>query len=162
MPDIATLIPVVALSLLPVSFAVVYVQSRRARSSMGSVVETFPLRPSLQFIGILLAAPVLIALNFIRDFDLLTVFAISGVGVLGFYIACREMTFGGVSGVYENGLIWNGSALAFPDVDSAVAEDANTLLITLRDRARRRFFSNDTARIERVLALLREKGAAGE
>lgn len=148
--------PIVALSLLPLSLIVVCAQARRARSSMGTLVEPFPIRPSLQFIGILVAAPVLIALNLIRDFDPLTVFAISGVGVLGFFIACREMAFGRVSGIYDKGIIWNGSAIAFADVDSAVAEDASTILITLRDRAQRRFFSNDSIRIERVLALLRE------
>ncbi len=162
MPDIATLMPVIALVLLPVSLVAVLAQARRARRAMGAVVEGFPLRPSLQFVGIFAAAPVLIALNFIRDFDLLTTFAVSGVGVLGFYIACRELAYGRVSGIYEGGIIWNGSAIAFGDVDSAAAEDPYTVVITLKDRARRRFFSNDTGRIGRVLALLRENGAGGE
>lgn len=162
MPDIATLMPVVALALLPVSLVVALAQASRARVSVGVLVEPFPLRPSLQFIGILAASPVLIGLNFMRDFDPLTVFAISGVGVLGFYIACREMAFGRIAGIYGDGIIWNASAISFADVDSAVMEDPFTAVITLKDRSRRRFFSNDPAKIDRVLALLREKGADGE
>ncbi len=162
MPDIATLIPVVGLLCLPVSLVVAFSQAARDRRAMGTLAERFPLRPSLQFIGILAAAPVLIALNFIRDFDLLTVFAITGVGVLGFHIACREMAYGRVSGIYENGIIWNGSAISFDDVGSAAGEDPNTVVITLNDRARRRFFSSDPDRAARVLALLREKGAGPE
>jgi hypothetical protein len=162
MIDVATLIPKLALFMLPVSAVYVAFAAGRARAAMGALRQSFTARPSFQFIGILLLTPTLIALNFIRYFDALTVFAISGVGVLGFHVAARELSFALIAGIYENGVVVNGAAVFFETVDSAREEDPHTALVVFKDRATKRLFSGDIARARSILAAFRAFGIPAE
>lgn len=147
------IITIAAFALLPVSAIAVFVRMRGILRRLGERREAFPVKSPLQFAGILILAPVLVALPLIRDFDMLTVFAISGVGVMGFFIACQEIAFARHGGICANGVIWNSTWVLFGDVDSVVKSDPNTLMILLRDRSQKFFVSANKETVERVARL---------
>lgn len=147
------IITIIAFALLPVSAIAVFARMRGILRQLGERSEAFPVKSPLQFVGILILAPVLVALPLMRDFDMLTVFAISGVGVMGFFIACQEIAFARHGGICANGVIWNSTWVLFSDVDSVVKSDSNTLMILLRDRSQKFFVSTNTETVERVARL---------
>ena len=147
------IITIVSFALLPVSAIAVFIRMREILGRLGGRTEAFPVKSPFQFAGILILAPVLIALPLFRDFDILTVFAISGVGVMGFYIACQEIAFARHGGICANGVIWNSTYVLFADVDSVVKSDPNTLMILLRDRTQKYFVSTNAETVGRVAGL---------
>lgn len=150
MPQTTIIITIVAFALLPVSAVAVFARMTGIVRLLGERTETFPPKSPFQFVGILILAPILIALPLIRDFDPLTVFAISGVGVMGFYIACQEIAFARHGGICSKGVIWNSTWVLYEDVDSIARSDPNTLMIVLNDRTRKFFVSSDTELVSRI------------
>ncbi|ULQ60930.1 hypothetical protein K7I13_06645 [Brucepastera parasyntrophica] len=154
---IAEIIPAVSFCLLPVIFIVCFVRSRSLRKKMGARELVMPQKYRLQFLGVLCSAPILIGLTYIRKFDALSVTAICGVGVLGFFIAIQDILYSGISGVYENGLIWNSSYLFFNDIDEVSLPEEATLVLLTKDRTRKVFSSNDTALLTNVKEVIEKK-----
>lgn len=132
----ATAVPVAAYCLLPFCVLQIVLTVRADRRRLGERRECF-LRPyRLQFFGVMLVTPVLIGLNFFREFDLIVRLAITGVGVLGFYIAFHDMFFARMGGLYENGLVWHGSRVFFDELDFIERPDPYTVVFQTLDRNR--------------------------
>ncbi len=150
MISVATAIPVVAYVLLPFCVLQIAWSVRADKRRLGERVECF-LRPyRLQFFGVMLVTPILIGLNFFREFDAYVRIAICGVGVLGFYIAFHDMLYARMGGLYENGLIWHGSRILFDELDFIERPDPYTLVFQLRDRTRLTSVFGDSAAADRV------------
>lgn len=157
----ATVIPLVGFALLPISALYVVLLSRSLRSRLGARVECF-LRPvRFQFFGVMACAPTLIALNFIRDFDPAVRIAITGVGVLGFYIALHDMLFARLGGLYEKGLIWRGTCVFLEDIDLLERPDPYTVIIQTLDRSRITLAADKAETADRIAAHAR-RFAPGE
>lgn len=152
MISIASAIPAVAFCLLPAAAVQIAILARVARSRLGERRECFVRTLRLQFLGVMACTPVLIALNYIRDFDLLVRFAISGVGVLGFYIALHDMYFARLGGLYDNGIVWRGAIVYFDELDFIEKPDPFTVVFQTRDRTRTTVVMNDRAAADRVAA----------
>ena len=152
MPSYAIIIPAAALCLLPACAAVVLLRLRKA---LGPAIEKFSGKIRLQFIGVILASPLLVSLLFIRSFDPLSTFAIAGTGVIGFYIACQDLFFSRYCGVYARGIVWNGSWIEFVSVESWRRLDPYSLSLLLIGREKRIFAFPDSALLDRVSAFAR-------
>ncbi|MCD1655664.1 hypothetical protein K7J14_13280 [Treponema zuelzerae] len=154
MPSYAIIIPAAALCLLPACAAVVLLRLRKALRAVGPAIEKFSGKIRLQFIGVILASPLLVSLLFIRSFDPLSTFAIAGTGVIGFYIACQDLFFSRYCGVYARGIVWNGSWIEFVSVESWRRLDPYSLSLLLTGREKRIFAFPDSALLDRVSAVL--------
>lgn len=150
----AMIIPLFGLVLLPLSALLVGVRAVWVRSLMGRREFAFPRALKFQFVGVLLCAPVLIFLNYVRDFDLIAKIAITGTGVLGFHIALADIVNGHLGGIYENGIVWNGSAVFFRDLDGYVLPDAVSVLLQTRNRERRIIVPESPSVLGRLVAKL--------
>ena len=128
------LLPVISLAFLPVLILFIYVRNLRVLKQLGAVRESFSHKIRYQFVGVLLIAPILIALLFIRKFDFLTSFAICGTGLIGFYIAVHDISCSKRCGVYEKGLVWNGSWVFFSNIDTWERVDPLTITLVMNDR----------------------------
>jgi len=152
MISVATAIPVVAYCLLPLGVLKIAFSVRTVKRRLGERLECF-IRPyRLQFFGVMAVAPILIGLNFVRDFDAVVRVAICGVGVLGFYIAFHDMFFARMGGLYENGVIWHGSCVYFGDLDFIERPDPYTVVFQTRQRDRVTMVLADAAAAERIAA----------
>lgn len=148
----ATAIPVVAYCLLPLSLVKIVLSIRADKRRLGDRKECF-LRPyRLQFFGVMIVTPILIGLNFFREFDVYVRFAICGVGVLGFYIAFHDMFYARMGGLYENGLVWHGSRVFFDELDFFERPDPYTIVFQTRDRTRVTVVLGDSCAADRVAA----------
>lgn len=156
------LVPAIAFVLLPVSALFSYLRSRLIVRSLGALETPFVRRLRKQFFGIMFCTPVLIALNYIRDFDLLVRIAVSGVGVLGFYIAFHDMLFSLLGGIYEKGIVWNGTWVLFEDIDFLDERDTHTLTFQMKDRTRKDFVTVSGEFRDAVIARMTEKTVSPE
>lgn len=147
-------IPLAGLVLLPLCALLVTVRAVCVRARMGRREFSFPRALKFQFVGILLCTPVLICLNYLRDFEPIAKIAITGTGVLGFYIALVDLINGRLGGIYENGIVWNGSALFYRDLDGYVLPDAVSVLIQTRNRERRIIVPGSAPVLDRLVAKL--------
>lgn len=154
MIDPATIVPLVAFALLPIETVYLIIRVRLIKKSMGEREESLARRLRKQFFGVMFCTPILIALNYIREFDLIVRIAISGVGVLGFYIAVHDMLFSLIGGIYRNGIVWYGAWVLFKDIDCIELVDPYTLVIQLKDRTRKVFAPGTSAPVEHVAALI--------
>jgi hypothetical protein len=147
-------IPLAAFALLPVTALFILIRAHLLERKMGPCEQPCPRKISLQFFGVMLCTPVLIALNYVRDLDVLTRIAVCGVGVLGFYIALHDLVFSRINGIYRNGLVWHGTSVFFSDIDTVENLGPATFLVTLHDRSRVTIVaSSDTQAAQIRLAL---------
>jgi hypothetical protein len=147
-------IPVIALALFPPCAVWVIIRRAVLLRKLGSLRSPFPRKAQLQFIGILVCTPVLPLLNFVRHFDALTQFAISGTGLLGFYIALYDLLLVRIGGVYENGILWNAGVAFFSGVASFSRVDPRTVEVVEAGGSRRVFSFPDEASAEAAFASL--------
>jgi hypothetical protein len=141
-----TLIPVIALALFPLCAVYVVIRRSLLLRKLGALQLTFPRRSQLQFIGILACTPVLVLLNFFRHFDALTQFAISGTGLLGFYIALNDLLLVRIGGIYKNGVLWNAGVSFFGAISSYTRVDSHTIEVMDVSMTRKAFvFPDETA-----------------
>lgn len=134
------LLPGVSLSLLPFIALVVYFKISRIIHQMGNKIEFFSHKIRYQFFGVLLISPILIGLLFFRKFDILTSIAICGTGLIGFYIAIHDITCSRKCGIYEKGLMWNGTWVFFDSIDSWERTDPFTVSVMMKDRTLKHLF----------------------
>ena len=137
-----TLIPAVALAVLPLCALFFLIRRRFLLKSLGSRTVAFPHRMQFQFIGILVCAPSLIALNFIRELGIEAAFTLSATGVFGFCIALADVFLIRVGGVYENGIIWNTATILYSDVESFAQLDPFCIELYEVGFVKRLFFSS--------------------
>jgi len=129
------LIPVVALALLPLLSAVLILRAVSIGRKMGAPLWLLNRRPRLQFLGVLVCSPLLIAVNLLRDFGPVTVFVISLTGLLAFAIALTDLLYSGMMGVYENGIVWNSVSVCFSSVTGFNWVDPYTLSLRITGRS---------------------------
>lgn len=140
-----TPIPAIALALFPLCAVWVIIRRALLLRKLGSLRSPFPRKSQLQFIGILVCTPVLPLLIFVRDFDALTQFAISGTGLLGFYIALYDLLLVRIGGIYENGLLWNAGVALFAEVASFSRIDGRSIEVLDAGGNRKAFVFPDEA-----------------
>ncbi len=150
MYDYASNVPVVSLVLLPLSALQVVVSTLVIKRRMGPLVEAFCPRFHLQFVGILIFSPVLIALAWYRGFTSLPLFALCGVGVIGFYIAARDLFVSRFTGAYEEGVLWSNATVLYDRIDSLVHLDPYTLVFVLLDGTEKIFAAEDEQTVLRL------------
>lgn len=151
------IIMIIAYGTLPLIMAITFYRLKKTLATLGKNIQSFPARPAYQFIGILIASPSLIALPLIRSFDFLTIFAITGVGVMGFFIAFQELIYSRYSGLYEKGIVWNAISVKFEDIDRIEKEGSNTIVFILFDRTKKVLVCQDETialRIEQAISTL--------
>ena len=158
MMHLATIIPAISFCLLPVCAVILLLQLRVLKKKMGPCEYIFPHKFRMQFIGIMVCAPVLIGLNYFRNFDALTVFAICGVGVLGFYIAFHDILYMSVGGIYENGLIWNSAFLFYDTIDTVSHFEKTTIEIMTKDRNKKCIEFENQKIISQIIEKLKSIG----
>ena len=103
---------------------------------------------------ILVSTPALIALNYFRELGAASVFAVSGVGVLGFAIGLRDLLYTRMSGIYENGLVWTASSAFYADVAGYRRGETGSIVVEMRDRAEKPIVEVDDAMLDRIAAKL--------
>lgn len=150
MNDYASIVPLVSLGLLPLITVYVVLHTLLVRRRMGALVESFCPRFHYQFLGILLFSPALIALAWYRGFTSLPLFALCAVGVIGFYIAVRDLFVSRLTGVYEQGVLWSNAAVSYEDLDSLVQVDPFTLSFVLQDGSEKIFAVEDEDAVSRL------------
>lgn len=150
MYDYASIVPVASFALLPFSALYVIITTSIIRRRLGSSVESFVPRFHYQFCGVLFLSPALIALAWYRGFISLPLFALCAVGVIGFFIAFRELYISRMTGVYENGVLWSSGHVYFDDLDSLVQVDAFTLNFVDLDGHERIFSVGDESLVTRM------------
>lgn len=136
--------------LLPVAAAILIRRVFKLKKNMGALEYAFKKGPPILHALILIMTVVLIGLNFIRELDLLTVFAVCGAGVLGFAITFKDLLFTHASGIYANGIIWPASFVFCADVDEYRKDDDGSLVVLTRDRTRKHIVLNNASLIERI------------
>ena len=150
MYDYASIVPVVSLGLLPLITLFVVVNTLTIRRRLGSLVESFRPRFHYQFLGVLLFSPALIGLAWYRGFTSLPLFALCSVGVIGFYIAVRDLFVSGLTGVYEQGVLWSNGAVSFDELDALVQLDPLTLSFVMTDGTEKIFVGENEESISRL------------
>jgi hypothetical protein len=156
---IAILVPAFALAVLPVSVLFFLVRRHFLLKRLGPKSFAFPHRMQFQFIGILVCAPSLIALNFFRDLGLSASIALSATGVFGFCVALADVFLIRVGGVYENGIVWNTAAILYSDVESFARLDPFCIELRESDVARRLLVFDDPELVTLVLSRLESASA---
>jgi hypothetical protein len=150
MYDYASIVPLVSLALLPLSALYVVVNTLILKRRMGPLVESFCPRFHFQFLGVLLFSPALIALAWYREFTSLPLFALCGVGVIGFYIAVRDLFVSRFTGAYRDGVLWSNAMVRYDDIDSLVLLDSCTLVFVLRNGHEKIFAAEDEEAVSRL------------
>ena len=112
-----------------------------------------------QFIGILVCAPSLIALNFFRDLGLAASFTLSATGVFGFCVALADVFLIRLGGVYENGIVWNTATILYSDVESFARLDPFCIELHEDDLAKRLLVFDDPELVSLVLSRLESASA---
>ncbi|HHU36117.1 MAG TPA: hypothetical protein GXZ47_02695 [Treponema sp.] len=152
MYDFATIVPVVSLVSLPLLAGFVVVQTLLARRRLGSLTEAFFPRFHYQFVGVLIFSPLLIILAWYRNFSSLPLFALCSVGVIGFYIAARDVFISKLTGVYEYGVLWSNASVLFTSIDSLIKVDEHTLSFVLTNGSVKIFAAEDESSVSRLEA----------
>ncbi len=150
MIDYASIVPMVSLVLLPLITVYVVLHTLLIRRRMGMLLESFRPRFHVQFLGVLIFSPALIILAWYRDFTSLPLFALCAVGVIGFYIAVRDLYISRLTGVYERGVLWSNAAVCFDKLDSLVQLDPFTLSFVLFDGSEKIFAVEDEDAVSRL------------
>lgn len=150
MNEYASIVPLVSLALLPPLAVYVIIHTLLTRRRMGLLVESFRPRFHYQFFGVLLFSPALILLARYRGFTSLPLFAFCAVGVIGFYIAVRDLFVSRLTGVYEQGVLWSNAAVYFDNLDSLVQIDPFTLSFVLQDGSEKIFAVEDEDAVTRL------------
>lgn len=150
MNDYVSIVPLVSLAILPPVAVYVIIHTLLTRHRMGPLVESFCPRFHYQFLGVLLFSPALIVLAWYRGFTSLPLFALCAVGVIGFYIAVRDLFVSRLTGVYERGVLWSNAAVSFDDLDSLVQVDPFTLSFVLQDGSEKIFAVEDEDAVSRL------------
>lgn len=150
----ALIIPVAGFALLPICAVILFFRRFRLLGRLGLREIAFPNRMQLQFIGILVCAPVLVALCFWRDFDPLVMFALSLTGVFGFSIALCDILLIRSGGVYANGIVWNTVAVFYDSIVSFRQLDPFTIELDGVDSTRRMLVFTDPSLVPLVLSRL--------
>ena len=156
---IETLIPAVALMLLPVFVFFFLIRRMFLLRRLGARTVSFPHRMQFQFIGILVCAPSLIALNFLRELGLEASLALSVTGVFGFCIALSDVFLIRVGGVYENGIVWNTATILYSDVESYAQLDPFCIELCEVGFAKRLLVFDDPSFVPLVLSRLESSSA---
>lgn len=156
---IAILIPTVALAALPACAVFFLVRRYLLLKKLGPKVVAFPHRMQFQFIGILVCAPSLIALNFFRDLGFTASFMLSATGVFGFCVALADIFLIRLGGVYENGIVWNTATILYSDVESFARLDPFCIELHEADLAKRLLVFDDPALVPIVLSRLESASA---
>lgn len=150
MNDYASIVPLVSLALMPLITVYVVVHTLLVRRRMGALVESFRPRFHYQFLGVLLFSPALVVLAWYRDFTSLPLFALCAVGVIGFYIAVRDLFVSRLTGVYNQGVLWSNAAVSFDELDALVQIDPFTLTFVLHDGSEKIFAVEDDDAVSRL------------
>lgn len=144
MIQVAMILPTVALTLLPVCFVVLYVKIQKIKLKMGQCELAFPGKSPYVYGVVFISTIALIAVNYIRKLEFLTVFAVCGVGVLGFYIGIKEFLYSCFAGMYTYGILWAGDYIFFTEIESYSLNERFTLTISTRDRGQKIIYLKDS------------------
>jgi uncharacterized membrane protein YobD (UPF0266 family) len=155
MTPVAMIITYIAFALFPVCCAVLIPRARMVKKRMGKLEAGFNKKGSLLHVLIFLSTPTLVGLNFTRKLDAFTIFAVCGVGVLGFAIGLTDLLYTRMSGIYGNGLIWASSSIFYADIDE-FTRDGNAITIMAKDRTRKLIILKDAKAVERICEKLAE------
>lgn len=150
MYEFATIVPVVSLFCLPFLVGFVIVQTLLARRRLGKLVESFSPRFHYQFVGVLVFSPLLIVLAWHRNFSSLPLFALCSVGIIGFYIAARDVFISRLTGVYAYGVLWSNATVFFEDIDSLIKVDEHTLAFVMTNGSEKIFAAEDETAVTRL------------
>lgn len=121
---------------------------------MGGRETEFPRRAKRQFVGVLVAGPLLVAIDCLRAFDPVVSLALSATGLFGFVVALADILCVGIGGIYENGIVWNSVAVFYRRVESFARLDPLSVEIATRGRSRRIVSFADPDLADRLVARL--------
>lgn len=158
--QIATIVPAAGLAAIPVLAVIRITAHFLLKKELGDPVSLFGGGRPLHFFGILLCMPLLVSLNFIRDFDLLTEIAITGTGVLGFYIALSDILSSRINGLYRTALVWNGEAIRYASIDEVSRLDPYSIEVILKPRERKVIANSSQELIDSVFQKLASEHAS--
>lgn len=124
--------------------AVYAVQTHLLARALGPLDYPFPGRSWLQFHGILIVSPLLPIIALLRSLDPLIVITVSILGFLCFMIALRDIMFGKISGIHQNGFVWNGTVVMFDAVTGVDTRDTAALVVSVRSGDRHTIVPQDS------------------
>ncbi len=150
MYDYASIVPIVSLALLPLAACYITVTTLFSKRRMGALIEPYRPRFHFQFLGVLLFSPALIVLAWYRSFTSLPLFALCGVGCIGFYIAARDLFVSRYTGVYAEGVLWSNGVVFYDDIDSLVRLDSCTLVFVLQNGTEKIFAAEEEHTLSRL------------
>lgn len=148
------IIPSVGLLLIPASLVFLIVGKRKLIKVMGILEQTLTLKWNFLDISIVVCTPILIMLNYFRDLGGLTVFAITGVGVLGFFIGAKNLLYKKICGIYANGIIWLADSILYDKIDEFKRIEPITIEIVTHDRNRITIISANSRQSDLIFAKL--------
>ncbi len=123
-----------ALVLLPVAAASVLILFTRAKKALGTMIEKTKRKNNLLIFLIPPVSVALILLCLIRDLKTAGTLGICGCGVLGFFLALKEIRFMFAAGIYEKGFILGSDFFIFGDIDRIDCSQENQLTVTTKGR----------------------------
>jgi len=110
---------------------------------MGVCEHGFSRKSNRQFVGILLCSPLLIFLGYWKNFNAVTMIAMSCAGLIAFMVSLSDILFIGIGGLYEKGLVWNSTIVFFDRIRSFRQIDPFTIEIRIALRGRKIFVFSD-------------------
>jgi len=140
----AIIISASAFGLLFLGSVIVLFRRLTLLSRLGKRERGFPRKSKRQFIGVLLCSPLLIALGLWKDYNAITMTALSCTAILAFIVSLSDILFIGIGGLYERGFVWNSTVILFSRIKTFAQKDPYTMEIRTAWRTRKTFVFTDT------------------
>lgn len=96
---------------------------KNVKNKCGNCILSFEQNPGTKNIAILIVAALVIPIIYFFGYQLYVNLIIAGCGVLGAYIAAREIALSDFYGVYENGFCADGIYIPFEKISSVIDID---------------------------------------
>jgi len=110
-----------------------------------------------EFIGILLASPLLVVGASLRGHDLPVLVTVSVLGVLLFILSYRDILHIGLGGLYANGVVWNAKFVMYRSIGTLVRPDPCSCVLFSRRSRRLLVITGSSEFIDAVSAHMEKK-----
>lgn len=108
MTNLTIILRFVALGLMIFILATIPLRKKKIDKKLGKCILSLDRKNSILFIAVLLFAPLLVILQWIREFAPYINIVLSTIAVLGYELVIREHIYTARSGVYEDALVVDG------------------------------------------------------
>lgn len=99
------------------------IKRRKMLKTSGKCLMAFPKKEGFRNVSIIVFALALITLVYFFNYKFYVNIALCGCGVIGTYIAAKEIAFSDLYGIYENGLCASGVYIPYDQITNIIDVD---------------------------------------